>query len=110
MAIKLEVQSYCENCLVFDADVERPTKLYGGDMPLYQTDTVIRCSYRKCCAMLIKYLAEESRKGETKKMNWKIVHNKDHYNVYINGKFYCSADTFEEAVKELEEYETIHSD
>ena len=38
-------------------------------------------------------------------MNWKIVHNKDHYNVYINGKFYCSADTFEEAVKELEEYE-----
>ena len=36
-------------------------------------------------------------------MNWKIVHNKDHYNVYINGKFYCSADTFEEAVKELEE-------
>lgn len=43
-------------------------------------------------------------------MNWKIVHKKDHYNVYINGKFYCSADTFEEAVKELEEYETIHSD
>ena len=66
MAIKLEVQPYCENCLVFDADVERPTKLYGGDMPLYQTDTVIRCSYRKCCAMLIRYLAEESRKGDIK--------------------------------------------
>ena len=57
MAIKLEVQPYCENCLVFDADVERP---------LYQTDTVIRCSYRKCCAMLIRYVAEESRKGDLK--------------------------------------------
>ena len=67
MAIKLEVQSYCDNCLVFDADVERPTKLYDGGTILYQTDTVIRCSYRKCCAMLIRYLAEESKKGEIKK-------------------------------------------
>ena len=67
MAIKLEVQPYCENCLVFDADVERPTKLYDGGTTLYQTDTVIRCSYRKCCAMLIRYLAEESKKGEIKK-------------------------------------------
>ena len=34
--------------------------------------------------------------------NWKIIHVKDHYNVYINDKFYCSADTFQEALKELE--------
>ena len=67
MAIKLEVQSYCENCSVFDADVEMPSKLYDGDMPLYQTDTVIRCSYRKCCAMLIRYLAEESEKEKLKR-------------------------------------------
>lgn len=26
-----------------------------------------------------------------------------HYVVYINGKFYCSADTYLEAVRELEE-------
>ena len=67
MAIKLEVQSYCENCLIFDADVERPAKLYDGDMPSYQTDTVIRCSRRNTCARLIRYLAEERIKGETKK-------------------------------------------
>ena len=34
--------------------------------------------------------------------HWKIVHVKDHYNVYINDEFYCSADTFQEAIKELE--------
>ena len=34
--------------------------------------------------------------------HWKIVHVKDHYNGYINDKFYCSADTFQEALKELE--------
>lgn len=34
--------------------------------------------------------------------HWKIVHVNDHYNVYINDKFYCSADTFQEAIKELE--------
>ena len=34
-------------------------------------------------------------------MDFKIEHKGNHYEVYINGKFYCSADTFEEAVKEL---------
>lgn len=32
----------------------------------------------------------------------KIVHVKDHYEVYINGEFYCSADTVVEAAKEIE--------
>ena len=34
------------------------------------------------------------------KISW--VHG--HYEVYINNKFYCSADTIEEAVFEVEEY------
>lgn len=38
-------------------------------------------------------------------MSSKIVHNQDHYEVYINGKFYCSADTITEAAREIEEYE-----
>lgn len=29
---------------------------------------------------------------------------KDHYEVYINGKFYCTADSKKEAKKEIEEY------
>lgn len=67
MAIKLEVQSYCEDCLVFDADVEMPTKLYGDDMPLWQTDTVIRCSHRNTCNRLIRYFTEESEKEKLKR-------------------------------------------
>ena len=65
MAIKLEVQPYCENCTIFDADVERPTKLYGNDLPVYQTATVIRCSRRNTCAGLMRYLEKELQKGET---------------------------------------------
>lgn len=36
--------------------------------------------------------------------NFSIKHEGDHYSVYINGEFFCSADTFYEAAKELEEY------
>lgn len=36
--------------------------------------------------------------------NYKIVQNKGHYEVYINKKFYCSADSWPEAVREVEEY------
>ena len=35
-------------------------------------------------------------------MNYKIVAVHGHYEVYINGKFYCSADTTEEAEMEIE--------
>ena len=35
---------------------------------------------------------------------YSIVHNKDHYDVIINGEFYCSADTIPEASKDIEEY------
>jgi hypothetical protein len=33
----------------------------------------------------------------------RIVRDRDHYVVYINGKFYCTADTYREAVQELEQ-------
>lgn len=36
--------------------------------------------------------------------DFNIVHVNDHYEVYINGKFYCSADTITEAVKEIENW------
>ena len=34
-------------------------------------------------------------------MSYRIVNNNGHYDVYIEGEFYCSADTMEEAVREL---------
>ena len=33
-------------------------------------------------------------------VKYKIKRKYDHYEVYINGKFYCSVDTTEEAVRE----------
>lgn len=37
-------------------------------------------------------------------MTYKITPNHGHYEVYIDGKFYCSADTWNEAVREAEKY------
>jgi len=37
-------------------------------------------------------------------MSYKIRPKHGHYEVYINGKFYCSADTLAEAVKEIKNY------
>ena len=37
--------------------------------------------------------------------NYDIVDVYGHYEVYINGSFYCSADNFREAVMEISEYE-----
>lgn len=40
-------------------------------------------------------------------MNFSIVKNKEHYDVYINDRFYCSADTVSEAVKEIEDIKNL---
>lgn len=37
-------------------------------------------------------------------MAYQIIHKHGHYEVYINGNFFCSADTWNEAVKEIEDY------
>lgn len=34
-------------------------------------------------------------------MSYRIINNNGHYDVYVDGKFYCSADTMEEAVHEI---------
>lgn len=36
--------------------------------------------------------------------NFEICHEREHYVVYINGVFYCSADTYGEATNEIEMY------
>ena len=41
-------------------------------------------------------------------MSYDIVNVNGHYEVYINGKFYCSADNTVEAAKEINEYEKRH--
>lgn len=34
-------------------------------------------------------------------MSYRIIGNNGHYDVYIDGEFYCSADTMEEAAHEI---------
>lgn len=35
--------------------------------------------------------------------NFKILHVNEHYEVYRNGNFFCSADTYSEAIREIDE-------
>ena len=35
-------------------------------------------------------------------MTTEIISTQGHYEVYIDGKFYCSADNYSEAVREIE--------
>lgn len=42
-------------------------------------------------------------KGENNAMTVQIKQEGNHYVAYVNGEFYCSADTYYEAVKELTE-------
>ena len=35
---------------------------------------------------------------------FEIRHERGHYEVYINGVFYCSADTYSEANREIDTY------
>ena len=37
-------------------------------------------------------------------MTYKIVPTMGHFDVYINGKFYCSADNMKEVEEELKNY------
>ena len=65
MAIKLEVQPYCEDCTIFSAEVESPQKCYGDGHIFYQTDTIVHCSRRNLCAGLVRHFKKEMQKGET---------------------------------------------
>lgn len=37
-------------------------------------------------------------------MTYKIKPTREHFEVYIDGKFYCSANNMREAVREIESY------
>lgn len=42
-------------------------------------------------------------------MPYKFVYKYGHVEIYINGKFYCTADNEDEALREIEEYEDMHA-
>lgn len=67
MAIKLDIQPYCESCCDFEADVTKPVKtshyMLGEELVVKYTDTVVKCKYANRCANLMRYLTKKN-KGE----------------------------------------------
>lgn len=62
--IRLEVEPYCENCLIFKPEVEPPQKRYCGCNLIAVSDTVIYCQLRGTCAGIARYLKREMQKKE----------------------------------------------
>lgn len=67
--IVLEVEPYCQECLSFEPDVEKPEKVIGWASnekeELILGDTVIRCEYRNRCKNLCRYLAKQQDKDQS---------------------------------------------
>lgn len=57
--IKIEVADYCNECMDFDPDVERPQKIYSFDEEITISDTVIRCANRNRCRNIARYLKKK---------------------------------------------------
>lgn len=61
--IRLEVQPYCQECLDFEADVDKAEVYTCDSNTHYCSDTIIRCERRKHCESIRKFL-EQKMKGE----------------------------------------------
>ena len=61
MAIVLEVQPYCSNCLDFEAEVTKPVRIEHVDGEFVYGDTVVRCEYAKRCKNLVKFLGRQTK-------------------------------------------------
>ena len=62
--IKIDVQSYCQDCQVFEADVTNAHKTINEDGEFELTDTIVQCKRRNLCAGIKKYLERQAQKGE----------------------------------------------
>lgn len=62
--IKIDVQPYCHDCPVFEADVANAHRTINDDGEWDLTDTIIRCRRRNLCAGIKKYLERQAQKGE----------------------------------------------
>ena len=60
--IRVEVEGYCHKCLDFNPDVIRPERARGlGGEVVFQTDTIVQCTYRKRCAGIKRYLEQQAK-------------------------------------------------
>lgn len=65
--IRLEAQPYCQECMDFEAEVEKPTVLYTLGNQRYTSDTVIRCERRRHCEAIRKFLEKQKADGTSEK-------------------------------------------
>lgn len=56
--IKLNVEEYCHDCDMFEADVNKICG-YSFERRIIYTDTVISCTRRSVCDNLIKFFKKE---------------------------------------------------
>lgn len=61
MAIVIDVQTYCANCLDFEADVTKPAKVFSNNGEIILGDTVVACRYAKRCENIKKFLARQEK-------------------------------------------------
>lgn len=59
--IKLEVETYCQNCPDFDPEVYKYS--YEGDMRHTDdvNETVVYCKYKQRCHSIAKYMAMKNK-------------------------------------------------
>ena len=62
--IKSDVQPYCQDCQVFEADVTNAHKTINEDGEFDLTDTIVQCRRRNLCAGIKKYLERQAQKGD----------------------------------------------
>lgn len=61
--IKLDLEPYCQECLQFEPEVEKPVVYYGDQEVYYGGDTIIRCESRYICKRIKNYLEEREKES-----------------------------------------------
>lgn len=66
--IKLEIQSYCNQCFDFEPDVTKPERISIRsdfyEQEVLQTDTIVKCKYAKRCENIRRYLKQQLKEDQ----------------------------------------------
>jgi hypothetical protein len=61
MAIRLEVEGYCQTCMDFSPDVIHPQRIRTADGDVTFGDTIVQCEHKRRCANIKRYLEQKTR-------------------------------------------------